>query len=261
MNLTQTTKVLDHMLCESMGLYYAADKEKAPVAKRRQLVAEPYGWISGSRDECWPVVSTFHFLRDRLEYDQNATKDLYQLYYYDSGSTLGEIVERWGQIRELGEAVCSHTLSDAHSLDHDFRWFVFDEGEVGDQIAVVQTCDELGLSSSTPFAFRVNQLEDFFAFRRAIVHCLSLGFEQRQGVHVWEFTGDQWEEYLVTNDGWEPNPHGDDPFTNVLPLGKEEGEEVELPDDPGGVIYYNHHWDVYHCPRCTHELDVEGPGL
>lgn len=256
---TQTSRVLDHMLCESMGLYYTVDKEKAPTAKQRQLAAEPSGWLTGSQNECWPVVSTFHFLRDRLEYNQNATKDFYQFYYYDHGSTLDEIVERWGQSRCLGEAIASHTLSDAHSLDHDFRWFVFDEGEVGDQIAVVQTCDELGLSPSTPFAFRVNQLEDFFAFRRAIVHCLDDFPVERQSFHVWEFTGDQWEEYIVTSDGWHPNPHGDDPFTNVLPL--EEREEKELPDDPGGVIHYDPDWKVYHCPRCSHELDVEGPGL
>jgi hypothetical protein len=240
-----------------MGLYYAADKEKAPTAKRRQLAAEPHGWLSGSRDECWPVVSTFHFLRDRLEYDRDATKDLYQLYFYDSGSTLDEVVHRWGQIRELGEAIASHTLSDAHSLDHDFRWWVFDEGEVDDQIAVVQTCDELGLTPSTPFAFRVNQLEDLVAFRRAIVHCLDDLPAERQSSHVWEFTGDQWEEYIVTSEGWQPNPHGDDPFTNVVSLEEEE----KLPDDLGGVIHYDPDWGVYYCPRCAHELDVKGPGL
>jgi len=257
MTPTQTSRVLDHMLCESMGLYYAVDKEKAPTAKRRQLAAEPYGRLTGSQNECWPVVSTFHFLRDRLEYRREITTDLYR--FYDSGSTLDEAIYRWGQSRCLGEAIASHTLSDAHSLDHDFRWWVFDEGEVGDQIAVVQTCDELGLSPSTPFAFRVNQLEDFFTFRRAIVHCsgsLVLAPEECEGVHVFEFTGDEWQEYLIVNEQWMPNPHDDDPFTQVLPL---RGEE--LPNDPNGVIYYNSDWKVYHCPRCAHELDVEGPGL
>jgi hypothetical protein len=240
-----------------MSLYYSTDKEKAPMAKRRQLAAEPYGWLSGSRNECWPVVSTFHFLKDRLEYDRVETRDLYQFCFYNSGSTLDEVVYRWGRIRELGEAVASHTLSDAHPLDHDFRWWVFDEGEVGDQIAVVQTCDELGLTPSTPFAFRVSQLEDFFSFRRAIVHCLDDLPAERQYTHVFEFTGDQWEEYIVTNEGWQPNPHGDNPFTNVTSLGEEE----KLPDDPGGVISYDPDWGVYYCPRCSHELDVEAPGL
>jgi hypothetical protein len=256
---TQTMRVLDHMLCESMGLYYAADKGKPKTGKRRQLAAEPYGWLSGSRDECWPVLSTFHFLKDRLEYDRVETRDLYQFRFYDSGSPLNEIVHRWGRARGLGKAVASHTLSDAHSLDHDFRWWVFDEGEVGDQIAVVQTCDELGLTPSTPFAFRVSQLEDFFSFRRVIVHCLDDLPAERQSSHVWEFTGDQWEEYIVTSDGWHPNPHGDDPFTNVLSL--EEREEKELPDDLGGVIHYDPDWKVYYCPRCAYELDVAGPGL
>jgi hypothetical protein len=247
-----------------MGLYYPTDKGKPKTGKRRQLAAMPLGHLEGiitpDRGECWPVVSTFHFLRDRLEYDRDATQDFHR--FLVDGNTLDEWIYRWAQSRQLGEAFVGSSLDDAHSLDHDFSWWVFDEGDPHDLIAVVQTCDQLALSLSSLYVFRVSQLEDLIDFRRAIVSCLgspAYPAEDDTDTHVFCFTGDEWEEYLVTNDGWHSNPHGDDPFTNVLPLG-ERGEK-ELPDDPEGVIYYSPDWEVYYCPRCAHEFDVEGPGL
>ena len=254
---TPTSQILEHMICESMGLYYPIEKGKSPRAgKKRQLAAEPLGWLDGSQNECWPVVSTFHFLRDRLEYDRDASQGLYR--FHLDGNTIDEnLIYRWANALDLGEAFVGSTLDDAHSLDHDFGWWVFDDDDDDDLLAVVQTCDELAVSRSHLYVFRIEQLEDLLDFRRAIVHCsgsLALPPEDDDGRHVFEFTGDEWEEYLVTNEGWHPNNHDDDPFTNVQWRG-----ESELPIDPAGVIHYDKDWKMYHCPRCAGELDVEGP--
>ena len=251
-----TTQVLDHMLSESMDLYYTPGKGKQ---QKRRLPAEPAGRLDDNQKECWPTISTFHYLRQRLEYDRDASQDLYR--FHLDGNTIHEnLIYRWAQARNLDEIFVGSTLSEPHSLDHNFSWWVFNTDGDDDMLTVVQTCDELAVSLSPLYVFRIEQLEHLLDFRRAIVSCLSspaLPPEDDGGSHVWEFTGDQWEEYLVTNEGWHANNQDDNPFDNLQWL----VDESELPNDPAGVIYYNHDRDEYHCPRCAGELVVEDPSV
>lgn len=249
----------------------------------RDFASEPEAYLDGvaleDRGDCWPMLSLYHFLTQRLEYDAETDRE-----FHEFAESLDwqrepwhECLAAWAESKGLIFASQGNSYNEENYLDQDFQWTALATQEEkdterelfdADTLFAIKThngCDIRG-GYSAPRIFRTNLLM-LMDMSRATIACKGREREQREQLpgleddgpvyHVWDIEHGDVTEMAVAGHQWldERTLSRDaEPFVNVRSL--PDGWET-VPTDPQGIIYRSD--SAWHCPRCGAELVVDAP--
>lgn len=247
----------------------------------RDFANEPEAYLDGialeDRGDCWPMLSLYHFLTQRLEYDAEADND-----FHTFAESLDwqrepwqECVAAWAESKGLIIANQGNSYNEENYLDQDFQWTALSTPEEkdaerplfdADTLYVIETHNGADIRGgySAPRVFRTNLLM-LIDMSRASIACQGREPEQVEQLpgleddgpvwHVWDIEGGDVTECAIVDGHWdEINGPTDDPFVNVRSL---PADWETVPTDPQGIIYRSD--SAWHCPRCGAELVVDAP--
>lgn len=282
-----TESVVAAMLAENTGRHlldsggaYGRNWERNQT---RDFASEPKAYLDGialdDRGDCYPMLSLYHFLTQRLEYDAEADREFHDFANHQDWhrEPWRECLAAWAESKGLVLSSQGNSYNEENYLDQDFQWHALVTPEDKDTerdlfdantLFAIEThngCDIRG-GYSAPRIFRTSLLM-LLDMSRTTIACQGREPEQAEQLpgledggkvyHVWDIDHGDVTESAVSGHRWLDEHllgHDDEPFTNVRSL---PPELERVPSDPEGIIY--HDGSAWYCPRCGAELIVDAP--